>query len=211
MSKDNTIWHVFYHFYRFFVLFSCYIFTNHWLTLISKSSNSSNHFIYIYPCRQIMLHGTQDLVFYALKALLKSKSNTRDFSELFSLTFILRIVLLHLNDAYLFFNCILIRNTTTYLQLLTKLPKMKKIAIFLLFSLRNLLFRCGDIEANRGPKYLSLTFCHWNLSGLTTHNSNKISLLQAYITQHNYDLICLSETFPNSSIETNNDRISIDG
>ena len=145
-----------------------------------------------------MLHGTQDLVFYALKALL-------------TLTFILRIVLLHLNDAYLFFNCILIRNTTTYLQLLTKLPKMKKIAIFLLFSLRNLLFRCGDIEANRGPKYLSLTFCHWNLSGLTTHNSIKISLLQAYITQHNYDLICLSETFPNSSIETNNDRISIDG
>ena len=132
-------------------------------------------------------------------------------SELFSLTFILRIVLLHLNDVYLFFNCILIKNITTYLQLLTKLSKMKKIAIFLLFSLRNLLFRCGDIEANPGPKYSSLTFCHWNLNGLTTHNSIKISLLQAYITQHNYDLICLSETFPNSSIETNNDRISIDG
>ena len=40
----------------------------------------------------------------------------------------------------------------------------------------------------------------------------KISLLQAYIiTQHNYDIICLSETFLNSSIETNYDRISIDG
>ena len=40
----------------------------------------------------------------------------------------------------------------------------------------------------------------------------KISFLQAYIiTQHNYDIICLSETFLNSSIETNYDRISIDG
>ena len=32
-----------------------------------------------------------------------------------------------------------------------------------------------------------------------------------YIIQNNYDIICLSETFLNSSIETNDDRISIDG
>ena len=150
-------------------------------------------------------------MFYALKPLLKSKSSTRNFSELFSLTFILRIILLHLNDVHLFFNCILLKNTTTYLRLLTKLPKMTKIAIFLFLCLRNLLFRCGDIEANPGPKYSSLTFCHWNLNGLTAHNSIKISLLQAYIIQHNYDIICLLETFLLSSIETNDDRISIDG
>ena len=36
-------------------------------------------------------------------------------------------------------------------------------------------------------------------------------LLQAYITQHNYNVICLPETFLNSSSETNNDRILIDG
>ena len=88
---------------------------------------------------------------------------------------------------------------------------MTKIAIFLLFCLRNLLFRCGDVEANPCPKYSSLTFCHWNLNGLTAHNSIKISLLQVHITQHNYDIICLSETFLNSSIETNDSRISIDG
>ena len=51
----------------------------------------------------------------------------------------------------------------------------------------------------------------WNLSGLTAHDSIKISLLQAYIIQNNYDIICLSETFLNSSIQTNDDRISIDG
>ena len=45
----------------------------------------------------------------------------------------------------------------------------------------------------------------------TAHDSIKISLLQAYIIQNNYDIICLSETFLNSSIQTNDDRISIDG
>ena len=106
-------------------------------------------------------------MFYALKPLLKSKSSTKNFSESFSLTFILHIILLHLNEVDLFFNCMLLKNTTTYLRLLTKLPKMTKIALFLLFCLRNLIFRCGDIEAKPGLKYPSLTFCHWNLNGFT--------------------------------------------
>ena len=63
-------------------------------------------------------------VFCAIKPLLKNKSSNRTFLELFSLAFILRIILLHLNDVHLFFNCILIKNTTTYPRLLTKLPKM---------------------------------------------------------------------------------------
>ena len=140
MSIDNTVWHVFYQFLAFFVLFSFYIFISHWLNLISRSSNSSNHFIYIsMPIDSVTWHARVGM-FYALKPLLKSKSSTRNFSELFSLTFILRIILLHLNNVHLFFNCILIKNTTTYLRLLTKLPKMTKIAIFLLFCLRNFFF-----------------------------------------------------------------------
>ena len=75
----------------------------------------------------------------------------------------------------------------------------------------NLLCCCGDIETNLGSKYSFLTFCHWNLNGLAAHDSMKISFLQAYILQHNYDIICLSEVFLNSSIESNDDRISIHG
>ena len=37
-----------------------------------------------------------------------------------------------------------------------------------------------------------------------------MSLPQAYVTQHNCDIICLSETFLNSSIENDDDRIKID-
>ena len=92
-------------------------------------------------------------MFYALKTLLRSKSSTINFSEFFSLTFIFRIILLHLNNVNLFFNYKLTKNTTTYLRLLTKLPKMTKIVIFLFLCLPNLLFLCSGIEANPGPKY----------------------------------------------------------
>ena len=71
--------------------------------------------------------------------------------------------------------------------------------------------QCGVIEVNPGPKYSSLTFCHWNLNGLTTNDNIKISLLQAYVTQYNRDIICLSETFLNFSIQNDDDRIKIDG
>ena len=95
---------------------------------------------------------------------------------------------------------------TKNMSLITKLPN-----IFLFICTVNLLCCCGDIETNPGPKHSSLTFYQWNFNGLTAHYSIKISLLQAYTFQHNYDIICLSETFLNSSIESNDDRISIDG
>ena len=65
--------------------------------------------------------------------------------------------------------------------------------------------------ANPGRKYSSLTFFHWNLNGLTAYDSTKVSLFQAYITQHNIDIICLSETFLISSIQINVDRILVGG
>ena len=73
------------------------------------------------------------------------------------------------------------KKSTFYLRLLKNLPKIVKVIIFLLLCLPNLLFCCGDIEKNPGPKYSSLKFCHWNLNGLTAHDGIKISLLQAYI------------------------------
>ena len=89
--------------------------------------------------------------------------------------------------------------------------KIADITVFLLFFIQNLLTCCGDIEEKPGPKYSSLTFCHWNLNGLTAHDSTKISLLQVYITQHNYDIICLTETFLNFSILSDDNRITRDG
>ena len=106
------------------------------------------------------------------------------------------------------------RNTVFQISVnvpLTKLPKIATITIFLVFCIFSLLFRCGHIEKNSGPKYSSLTFCHRNLNGLISHDSIKILLLQAYITQHNYGAICLSETFMNSCIDSSATRASING
>ena len=85
--------------------------------------------------------------------------------------------------------------------------KIADLTVFSLFFIQNLLSCCGHIEENPGPKYSSLTFCHWNLNGLTTHDSTKISLPQVYITQHNYDIICLTETFLNSFIQSDDRRV----
>ena len=88
---------------------------------------------------------------------------------------------------------------------------MVKTTIVLSLCISNLLMQCGDIEVNPGPKYSSLTFCHWNLNGLTTHDNIKILLLQAYVTQYNCDITCIPETFLNSSVQNVDDRIKIDG
>ena len=88
---------------------------------------------------------------------------------------------------------------------------MVKVILLLSLYLSNLLLCCYDIENNPGPKYSSLKFCQWNLNNLTAHDSIKTSLLQANIIQNNYDLMCLPETLLNFSVQSNEDRISIDG
>ena len=56
-----------------------------------------------------------------------------------------------------------------------------------------------------------MTFCHWNLNGLTARRNIKILLLQVYVTQYNCYIICLSETYLTSYIQNDDDRIKIDG
>ena len=117
-----------------------------------------------------------------------------------------------LNNAYYAYNCMLTEKfLKPYLYSIIQLPKITKVIVFLFLCITNLLSQCGDIETNPGPRFLSLNFCHWNLNGLTAQDSIKILLLQAYIKQHNYDIICLSETFLNSSIQSDDNRIKLDG
>ena len=62
-----------------------------------------------------------------------------------------------------------------------------------------LLVSSGDIEINPSPKTKNqISLGHWNLNGLAAHNSTKVSLLQALFVTHDYDIICLSETFLDS-------------
>ena len=61
----------------------------------------------------------------------------------------------------------------------------------------------GDVELNPGPKPNSgqnFSICHWNLNSIPAHNFLKNSLLNAYNSLHKFDIICLSETYLDSSI-----------
>ena len=72
----------------------------------------------------------------------------------------------------------------------------------------------GDVEKNPGPKSYSaqdLTICHWNQNSIASHNFTKIALLKAYLSVHKMDIICLSETFLDSSISIDDDHLQIPG
>ena len=92
--------------------------------------------------------------------------------------------------------------------------RLLKVANFLLFSVfffQHLLSQCGNIEKNPGLKYSSLRFCLWNFNGLVAHDCIKITLIQAYITDQNFDIVCLSKTFLSSSIQNDDHKLKLDG
>ena len=67
-----------------------------------------------------------------------------------------------------------------------------------------LLLLSGDIEINPGPKRSSnIKFCDWNLNDLSAHVFIKVPLVKAFITSIIFDLVCLPETFLDSTIPNN--------
>ena len=74
--------------------------------------------------------------------------------------------------------------------------------------------RSGDIEENPGPKPNScecLSIFHWNLNKPSAHNFIKLFFLRAYISINKIDIICLSETYLDSSISSENDNLELPG
>ena len=79
--------------------------------------------------------------------------------------------------------------------------------------LQNLLILLSDeVEINPGltsTSKASLSICHWNLNSVFAHNYVKLSLLTAYLVFHKSDIICPSETYPNSSNSPDDDTLDI--
>ena len=74
--------------------------------------------------------------------------------------------------------------------------------MFCFFFFSGKLFLSGDIEANQGSRRnLSnhFTICHWNLNSISVHNFAKVQLLKVYLAVHKFNIVCLSETYLNSS------------
>ena len=81
---------------------------------------------------------------------------------------------------------------------------IKNLNFQFVFFIALLLITHGDIEINPGPKTKNskyLSCCHWNVNSILAHD--KLSLLTAYNSTQHYDIICISETYLDSSIDEN--------
>ena len=75
-----------------------------------------------------------------------------------------------------------------------------------------LLLKQRDVDINPGPKKKEARFfsCfRWNLNTILAHN--KLSLLKAYNTIHQYDILCISETYLDSSVSIDDTTLSLPG
>ena len=65
----------------------------------------------------------------------------------------------------------------------------------------------GDIEINPGPE--TLDFCTWNLNSITAYDFLRVSLMEAYNSVYNYDLIGIVETHLDSTVDE--EKLALNG
>ena len=86
--------------------------------------------------------------------------------------------------SYIYFNAICLTSHTLYVQWLTH---------------RSILLS-GDVESNPGPSHGYLSFCSWNLNSPWAYDYLRVSLIEAYNTICNYDLIGIVETHLDNTV-----------
>ena len=64
----------------------------------------------------------------------------------------------------------------------------------------------GDVETNPGPD--TLDFCCWNPSSITAHDFMRVSLIEAYNSVYNDDLIGIVEIHLDATIDEG--RLALD-
>ena len=120
---------------------------------------------------------------------------------------ILRKTILH--SILLTFDLRFFSLTFISIRILNERYYLYQIYIFLSFVLS----QSGDIETNPGPVLSSnqgLSFFHWNLNSLSVNNFIKKDLVIAFNTIHKYDILCLSETYLDSSYALDDNDLQID-
>ena len=84
--------------------------------------------------------------------------------------------------------------------------------VFQHFLAIKLLLRCGDVESNPGPKDKHcLSICHYNINSIAAHNFAKLSSLEAFNAVHNFDVICISEPYLDSSFSSDDSALALKG
>ena len=76
----------------------------------------------------------------------------------------------------------------------------------------HLILLSADVELNSGAKRAStsnISINHWNLNSISAHNYIELFLLKAYVAFYKFDIICLSETYLDSSTSSGDDNLAI--
>ena len=70
----------------------------------------------------------------------------------------------------------------------------------------------GDIEINPGPgkRETNLSVCHWNLNSVWVDDFSKIDQISAFLEVHEFDIFCIGESFLNSEINDDDQRLAIE-
>ena len=91
----------------------------------------------------------------------------------------------------------------------------KKTTITLLILTLLLLFTSGVIELNPGPNKTNssckFSVCYWNLHSLAAQNFEKVGLLEAFNSINKFDIICVSESYLDSTFSSDRKDINIKG
>ena len=84
---------------------------------------------------------------------------------------------------------------------------------FYMFYSYCIIMQSQDIEANPGPVgwRSSLSVYHWNLNSIWVEDFSKLSQISAFLNVHQFDIFCLTETFLDSSISSEDPRLAIEG
>ena len=70
----------------------------------------------------------------------------------------------------------------------------------------------GDIKMNPEPTPIycnKFSICHWNLNSIFAHNSQNYLFYVPDISIHNFAILCLSETYFDSTISSNDSKLII--
>ena len=90
------------------------------------------------------------------------------------------------------------------------IPTYSPLPLFIIF----LLLLANDVHPHPGPisnktRHFSVSF--WNANSISAHNFSKIDLVKSYNSIYKYDMICIAETFLDSSFLSNDERLHLDG
>ena len=72
----------------------------------------------------------------------------------------------------------------------------------------------GDVQLNPGPKNkfnVNFSVCHWNFNSIAALNYANVFFLKAYIAVYKFDIICISRTYLDTSITSDDDNLEILG